>query len=231
MSEPLRSDDVLRRINAALEQQARAIGQALHDEAGQVLTAAYHALAEAAELSPPQARQRLDVVKAHLDCIEEQLLRVANELRPRILDDVGLVAAIRFLADRARLYRGIDVKVVAAVDVPLSPTVETAVYRMVQEAMTNIIRHARATRVEVTLAQRAGLLVCKIRDNGVGLDAAEKTGGGLGLIGIRDRLAALGSTLTIRSARRRGTQLATTIRLENRDAVADRAGGRSSDRP
>jgi signal transduction histidine kinase len=223
-----RAEDALRRVNAALEEQARSIGQTLHDEAGQVLTAAYTALAEARELVPPIARDRLDEVKNHLQAIEEQFRQLAHELRPRILDDLGLVPALRFLVDGLRIRRGISATFAARVAGPLPVLVETAVYRLVQESITNIGKHANAQRVVIEVEEHAGFLHCRIRDDGVGVKAPQLPGKGLGLIGIRERLQVLGGTLTMDSAPGRGTELQATIPLEERDVRACSTRRRSS---
>jgi signal transduction histidine kinase len=224
----VRAEEALRRINAALEEQARSIGQALHDEAGQILTAAYKSLAEATELVPASARKPLDAVKTHLEVIEEQLRRLAYELRPRILDDLGLVPALRFLAQGVYLRRGITMEFGTSLKGPLPAAVETAVYRLMQEAITNISRHSSATRIELELQEQGGELQCRVCDNGIGFDPASLSNSGLGLVGIRDRLNALGATLTIRSAPGHGTELLATIPLEERNGGTYSARGRSS---
>jgi signal transduction histidine kinase len=203
----------LRRINAALEAQARSIGQALHDEAGQVLTAAFNALAEATNVVPSCAGAHLDEVKRHLDAIEDQFHRIAHELRPRILEDLGLVPALRFLADGLRIRRGISVTFAASVDRPVPMPVETAVYRLVQESITNISKHAHAQHVVLEVEERGGFLKCRIRDDGVGVKVAQQPPSGLGLIGIRDRVQVLGGTLMLDSAPGQGTALTVTIPL------------------
>jgi signal transduction histidine kinase len=214
----VRGQHSLRRVNAVLEEQARSIGQALHDETGQTLTAAHHALAEAYELSESSVRIHLAAVKNNLEAIDQQLRRLAHELRPRILDDLGLVPALRFLADGMSVRGEIVVSLTTSLGGPLPAVVETAVYRLVQESLTNIRRHARATQVVLEVEERPGLLRCRIRDNGVGFDAEQQSPSGLGLIGIRDRLDDLGATLTVDSEPGRGTDLLTMIPLEDRDA-------------
>jgi two-component system, NarL family, sensor histidine kinase UhpB len=212
-----RAEDALRRVNLALEEQARAIGQSLHDEAGQLLTAAHTALAAAAEGASTPLREHLDAVKRHLDAIEEQLRQVAYELRPRVLDDLGLVPAVRSLVDTVRLRGNVTVAFSARVTRALPATVETAVYRLLQEALTNVRRHSRATRLIVQLEERRGALVCRVSDNGIGFHAARRFGSGLGLRGIRDRMNALGADLSIRSVAGRGTELLAEIPLEDDD--------------
>ena len=204
------------RLNTVLELQARAIGQSLHDEAGQLLAAAYLALDEAARDLPPPARERLVVVKTHLAAVEEQLRHVAWELHPRVLADGGIVAALEFLASGFEARHGIVTTVSAKLPHRLPDPIATAVYRMAQEGLTNIGRHARARRASIRVAPKAGVLSCRIRDDGIGFDPtmAPRASSGLGLQGIRERLSTLGGALMIKSVYGVGTQLIAAIPLD-----------------
>jgi two-component system, NarL family, sensor histidine kinase UhpB len=218
LSAPSDGDEQYRaRLNTALEWQARAIGQSLHDEAGQLLAAAFLALEEAARDLPTPARQRLFVVKTHLAAVEEQLRHVAQELHPRVLAEGGVVAALQFLARGFETRHGIVTSVSARVPPRLPQPIATAVYRMAQEGLTNIGRHARARRASISVAQKSGALWCTIRDDGVGFDpaAVDRRGGmGLGLQGIRGRLSTLGGALVIKSGCGDGTRLIAAIPLK-----------------
>jgi signal transduction histidine kinase len=207
----------VRRLDTVLEWQARAIGQSLHDEAGQLLTAAHLALVDAARELPPPAQERLLVVRTHLAAVEDHLRHLARELHPRVFVDGGFVAALEFLARGFAARHGISTTVHAKVPPSLPDSIATALYRMAQEGLTNIGRHARATRACIRVASKAGVLRCTIRDDGVGFDVAavaRRGGLGLGLEGIRERLAMLGGVLLIKSAHGVGTQLIATIPLE-----------------
>src|SRR3954453_19463600 len=127
----IRPEDARGRMNAALEAQARSIGQALHDETGQTLTAAYLSLAEAIEVAPASVGEHLAAVRRHLEHVETQLRRVAHELRPRVLDDLGLISALKFLVNGLSVRRGITVDFAFSVSRTIGPSVETAVYRLV----------------------------------------------------------------------------------------------------
>jgi signal transduction histidine kinase len=211
------TEAALRRLNDSLERQAKRIAQALHDEAGQLLAAAHMVLAEAAHDLPASVRQRLRDVDSHLDGIEEQLRRLAHELRPRILDDLGLAAALEFLADGFAKRRAIRVTVDAAVD-RLPPVIATTIYRIVQEALTNVAKHSHATEVRIGLSQPRGILLCTINDDGVGFDPFAIASGpderGFGLAGARDQITALGGTMEINSAPGTGTALVIAIPVE-----------------
>src|SRR3954469_1302606 len=160
------SEGFLARMNAALEEQARAIGQALHDEAGQMLTAAHLSLAAAEEMAPAPMRKHLTDLKQHLDTLEQQLRQLAYELRPRILDDLGLIPALRFLAESAARRGGRTVTLTPDIRRRLPATIQTTVYRLIQEAMTNVNRHSGASRVDIDVAEQDGALRCRIADNG-----------------------------------------------------------------
>ena len=219
-----RTEDALRRVTDRLEHEAARIASALHDEAGQFLTVAHLKLLAVARTLGPDDRERLLEVQFHLDQVEEQLRRLAHELRPRILDDLGLVEAVRFLADGVSSRSGVPVDVQASLDAPCPPLVATAIYRMVQEGLTNVARHARATRARIEVRGHRDVLTCALDDDGIGFDAANAMTAagrhGLGLFGIRDRLEALGAELTIVSSPGAGTRLQTVVPLEAADAFA-----------
>jgi PAS domain S-box-containing protein len=213
-----RTEEALRRLNAQLEKEAIRIAGVLHDEAGQFLTSAHIALADVARDANPAVRERLHWVRANLDQVEEQLRRLSREIHPRILDDMGLVDAIKFRSHAFGRRTAIRVDVVARFDAQLDKSVEAVLYRLVQEGLTNISRHAQATEASVELANDDATVTCAIRDNGQGFDVdavlASRTDGGLGLHLIRDRLAAFGGTLIIRSSPDAGTELRATLPLE-----------------
>jgi two-component system, NarL family, sensor histidine kinase UhpB len=205
-----------RRVHDLLERQANSIAQALHDESGQFLTAAHVTLAEASIGVSDADRERLEDVRKYLDAIEDQLRRIAHEIRPRLLEDVGLVAALEFLADSVEKRRGLSITVDAVVRQSLSPQVETIVYRVVQEALNNIARHASATNAWIHV-RSTSVLQCTIQDDGVGFDveevAAKNGATGLGFFGIRQRLGLIGGKIDIRSAPGRGTEVVVVVPL------------------
>ena len=213
-----RSDETLRLLNASLEWQAGRIAQALHDEAGQLLTSAHIALSEIGEDLSPAAAMGLEHVRAHLDAIEAQLRRLAHEIRPRVLDDLGLVAALEFLAEGVEQRWRIAVIVNASLQRRLPSHIETTVYRLVQEALNNASKHAHANRVAIALEDSTRTLRCVIEDDGIGFDPASHDAmageDGFGLAGIRDQLDMLGGTFQISSVPGRGTRLTIAIPLE-----------------
>jgi signal transduction histidine kinase len=208
----------LRRVNETLEQEIQRIAHAVHDEAGQLLVAARLALASAArDLAPPIGR-RLEEVGAILERLDDELRRLSHELRPRLLDDLGLVAALEFLATGLSKRSGLAVRVESSLRDRLDPNVETALYRVVQESLTNVVKHSRASAVEIKLGREAKDLCCVIRDDGAGFDVsavlAGKEGTGLGLLGMRERVGAVGGELQIDAQPNRGTEVRVRIPVE-----------------
>jgi signal transduction histidine kinase len=214
------AEQALRALNQRLEEEARRIAHALHDEAGQLLVSVYLALDTLAADLPPDTRDRLIEVRARLEQVEAQLRRLSHELRPTILDDLGLKPAIEFLADGISKRTGRVVAVTGSTGGRLSGAVETAMYRIVQEALTNVTKHAHATRAIVRLERRPNALVCSIADNGRGFDArarsAQTHSEGLGLIGMKERAASLGGALSISSRPGRGTTLKVLVPLKGK---------------
>ena len=213
----MRTAAALRRLNDRLEHEAGRIAGVLHDEAGQLLTSAHITLAEVAREVPPSMRERLQAVRRNLDDVEEQLRHLAHELRPRILDDIGLAGALEFLASGVSKRAGIPIGVEVSLQTRCEPLVETAIYRLVQEGLTNMTKHARATRGTVVIKQDGRNVTCSICDDGLGFDVAAVLGrgdSGVGLHGIQDRLEAVNGVFEIISAPGNGTQLRGTIPLE-----------------
>jgi len=200
----------LRHLNQRLEDEVRRVAHALHDDAGQLLVAVHLALHELAREHPPAA-ESIGEVRRQLDEVEQRLRRLSHELRPTILDDLGLVPALEELARGVALRTGIPIEVEGLRDGRLPSHVETAVYRIVQEALTNATRHGSPSHIWVSVDLGPDGLRCQVRDNGMGFDPQavleRATGRGLGLIGMRERLNTLEGSLTIRSAPGHGTQL------------------------
>jgi signal transduction histidine kinase len=212
----------LRRLNHMLEEEARRIAHALHDDAGQLLVSVHLALKEVADGLPPRARDQLTRIRAPLDEIERHLRRLSHELRPTVLDDLGLVPALEYLVQGAGERAGIPIRVEGTNSPRLPPPVEVALYRIVQEAVRNAAKHSRASRVDIRLQAQGREVLCTVKDDGRGFDVpatlARKGDRGLGLIGMRERLNALGGRLTIESSPGRGTELRITIPMGEHDA-------------
>jgi signal transduction histidine kinase len=209
---------VLHRLNDVLEGQAKRIASVLHDDAAQLLASVHFALADAASRLPSDSAKEIQAARGLLDQIEQRLRNLSHELRPPILDDLGLVPALEFLADLVSKRWGFPVTVQASVDRELPGTVETTLYRITQEALTNVAKHAKATHAEVCVQQAAHEIACSIRDDGIGFDPTALAPGngsrGLGLVEIQERVAGLGGILRLGSNQPRGTDLTVAIPLE-----------------
>jgi signal transduction histidine kinase len=217
----------LRRLNETLEEEIKRIAHAVHDEAGQLLVAVYLALAELTpHLSKPQ-RQQINRIEGLLKQVESELRRYSHELRPTVLDDLGWLAAIRFLADSVSKRTGIPVRVRAKVTGRLPGALETALYRIVQEALTNAAKHANPRQIQIDVRKENHTLCCCVQDDGAGFDVAavraNRKHGGLGLIGMQERLNAVGGILSIDSAPGRGTTLLIRLPMEVSDAHSHRS--------
>lgn len=204
----------MRRLNELLEGELKRIAHALHDEAGQLLASVHIALADIAEELPSDYRARFEGVGGLLKQIEIELRNLSHELRPTVLDNLGLVPALEMLAEKITKRTGLAVYVVGNVNARLPTSVETALYRVVQEALNNAVKHANAKSVEIDIQRRPLRVVCSVRDDGSGMAIGQRPDmRGLGLIGIRERLNALGGTLRVVSEAKQGTTLLVDIPL------------------
>ncbi len=208
-------------IDFALEQQARRIGRQLHDESGQLLASVYIALDEVAHQLSPDARMRLQGIKGLLDRVEENLRSLSRELCPVVLDELGLVPALEIMGETMSQRTGIRIDLDCPKYLSFPRPLETALYRIIQESLTNVARHAKASRVSIRLRPNGQCLDGCVRDNGVGFDMAaalnRKVQAGLGLVSIRSRLEAVGGKLWIRTRPGRGTELHFTVPARNGD--------------
>jgi signal transduction histidine kinase len=209
----------LRHLNETLEAEARRIGHALHDEAGQLLVTVHFALENLGRELPADLQPKVQEVRDRLTEVEQQLRRLSHELRPPMLDDVGLIPALDFMAQGVGQRAAITIVVDGQMLKRLPPLAEIALYRSVQEALTNVAKHARAKHVVIRIEERgqgAGAYVlCSIKDDGIGFDVAAVSAPGrrlgLGLLGMRERIQALGGSLEIRSAPGQGAELVMSL--------------------
>ena len=209
--------EALRHLNEALEEEIKRIAHALHDEAGQLLASVHIVLADIARELPTSSSQRLEEVRSLLNKIEEQLRHLSHELRPTILDDLGLQPALEFLADGVSKRTGLRISVAGTPGSRLPPATETALYRIVQEALTNVTRHAQAAHVAIAFSRNGHALCCSIQDDGAGFDVATRSVGA-GFVNMNDRLGAVGGSLRVESTPGRGTRITGAIPLDRADA-------------
>jgi PAS domain S-box-containing protein len=197
-------------VDGAREQEKNRIARELHDDLGQALTMLQMDVAWCREKMPAGEASlvpRLDRMAALLAATVAATRRIAADLRPLLLDDLGLVPAVEWLVDNFRQRANIPCELAVSnpgMHVPASHS--TAVFRVVQEALTNITKHAEATRVEVAIDLQSTALAVSIRDDGKGFDSAHaRKAGSFGLLGLRERAYLLGGDATITSRPGTGT--------------------------
>src|SRR5712664_181776 len=217
----------LRQLNETLEEEIKRIAYAVHDEAGQLLVAVHLALSDVATELPERQKEQIGRIQELLTEVEKQLRRYSHELRPTVLDDLGWIPAIRFLAEGVAKRASLSIKIKTAVTGRLPGPVEIALYRAVQEALANATKHAKASRVSIRIGQKNRVLCCSIEDDGAGFDVhavrSDCKRRGLGLTGMQERLHAIGATLLIDSAPERGTKLLIQLPREISNANSNRA--------
>jgi len=205
-----------RRYLEAQESERRHLARELHDELGQYLNAIKIdavALRDHTKSSGSDARRSAATIIELTDHVYGVVRTLMSQLRPVALDDLGLIPALQHCIEgwRMRLPEvSFELFANESELLMLDEQVRLTAYRIVQECLTNAARHAQATRVSVMLGREAGAVFAVVQDDGVGLDAKTRTNG-LGLVGMRDRVEALGGTLSIRSSPKFGTRIEARI--------------------
>lgn len=212
--------DLFRRASDRLltvqEDERRRIARELHDGVGQMLTALSLRL-EATKPRPPDEPALAEARRLAADALGETR-RLANRLRPARLDQVGLVAAVRDLAEHAGIT--VDLDVASGVDDRrLDPAATAEAYRVLQEALSNVARHAGVDRARIGLDLVGSWLRLRVVDEGQGFDVAVATGRGLGLVGMQERAVLLGGSLVIDSGPGRGTTVELLVPLAPESAA------------
>ncbi|HKA27288.1 MAG TPA: GAF domain-containing sensor histidine kinase [Gaiellaceae bacterium] len=207
------AQDALRRVVEAQELERRRLARELHDETGQALTSILLGLKGLEERTGDEAsRAAADELRELVVSTLQDVRRLAVELRPTALDDFGLVAALERLAGSFAEQTGISVDFQTALAHERLPEeVETALYRIVQESLTNVVKHARARRVSILLARTEGAIKAVVEDDGRGFDSGGETADGFGLVGMRERLALIGGRLQVESSPEAGTTIAVEV--------------------
>jgi signal transduction histidine kinase len=227
------SHDSLRELSAALqsirEEEKTRIARELHDELGQALTALkMDASAIAGELAPHQGEliRRANGMKALIDSTVAAVRRISADLRPVMLDSLGLAPTLEWLSRDFEAHSGIKVMLdVPDEDMGAGNDAATAVFRIAQEALTNVARHARARTVRIALAREADALRLTVTDDGVGMaDARQgdvRKARSFGLLGMRERATVLGGQFSVKKGPRGGTVVEAVV-------PADAGAGRST---
>jgi signal transduction histidine kinase len=205
--------ELLGRLVFAQEDERRRIAREMHDQFGEQLTALGHRIASLKDAcgSRSDLRPQVDALELVAQQLDRDVDHLVWELRPTALDDLGLEAAlsnyIRTWSERARISA--DLHTSGLLDDRLPSDVETTLYRIAQEALTNVAKHSRATNVDVILERRADHVLLIVEDDGVGFDAGDQrtAGHGFGLLGMQERASLVGATLQIESAAGKGVTI------------------------
>jgi signal transduction histidine kinase len=185
----------------------------------QTLTALVLQLSAAArDEQDPAMAVRLEEIRSTAAAVLEEVRVLSHTVHPRVLDDLGLAAALEWLVRRTRAASGLDIEVSASDEsapYPVPPSAASVLYRVAQEALTNAVRHARATKVRVALDATPQRAVLEVSDDGVGfdLDEAEKRRPGMGLFSMRERAALVDGSVEIVSSAGAGTRVIASIPL------------------
>ena len=208
------ASDALQRVVTAQENERRRLARELHDETGQALTSILLGL------SAVESADTVDGVRAALGEVRElvrstlqDVRQLAVDLRPSALDDFGLVPALERLVESFGERTGIAVTFEETLPGRVPPEIETALYRIVQEALTNVVKHARARRVGIVLTQHDNTVAVTIDDDGVGFELGDAREGGLGLVGMRERIALLRGRFDLSSRPGSGTTFTAEVPL------------------
>jgi signal transduction histidine kinase len=220
-------EELLHRVIVAQEEERKRVARELHDETSQTLAAlmlGLDTIETALAHDPKEAVVHSDAAKAIAKGLLENIRRITTDLRPTLLDDMGLVAAVNWYGQKRLQPLGIELNVNAngLAERRLPPDMETALFRIIQEAITNVIRHAQASRLIVQLEREyrrsdgTSLLLLQIADNGQGFDPArartsDSHGSGLGLKGMQERIAILGGEFFVQAAPGKGTTITARV--------------------
>lgn len=215
--------ELLRQLVTSQEDERRRIARELHDQMGQHVTAILlwiKALSDEAEAVSPERARLLHQLRSMIDEIAREAHRIALELRPTALDDLGLHSALLNMVDEwTDRYRiDVDLQVSGLEHSRLGPQVETTIYRIVQEAFNNVVKHAHAGRVGLVVENARDHLLVIIEDDGVGFDTETTHSPGMGILGMKERVALVGGTLNVESSPGSGTTLLIRVpRAENKE--------------
>jgi len=196
---------LVRRLLGATEEERRRLARELHDEIAQLLTAIQLSLHHADADTPEMTR-----AKGLLAKTQQEIHRIIHDLRPSLLDDLGLSAAMKSYAEEHLIRQGLSVSLEIEEELPSRPEIEIATFRIYQELVTNILRHAQAEHVSIELYEREGKLVLAVEDDGLGFSPTEKSEG-VGITGMRERAALVNGSISLDSEPGMGTHVVVEI--------------------
>jgi two-component system, NarL family, sensor histidine kinase UhpB len=204
-----------RRALMAQENERRRLARELHDEVGQTLTGVVLQLEGLQRAVPAELEEPVALLQETAREGVEEVREIARGLRPQALDDFGLRSALISLASGFADRTGLRVRPHLDADLPaLVPEQDLALYRVAQESLTNVARHAQARRVELALERTNGGVVLQVRDDGLGIGEAEAAGASVGLGGMRERALLVGGRLSVRCCHDGGTEVRLEVPLQ-----------------
>ena len=211
------------RLQSAREEEGTRIAREIHDELGGALTGLKlylegfdRALSASGNGGKARGvREKIPMMTNLIDSTIDSVRRISSELRPGVLDDLGLVAAIEWQTHQFQQRTGIDCFCDAGPEaIELSRDQATAIFLVFQEILTNVLRHAQATRVEVRMLNDAGVFTLEVKDNGRGITEMERNNArSLGLLGMRERVHLVGGEVSIDGVSSQGTTVTARVRL------------------
>jgi signal transduction histidine kinase len=204
------------RLQSVREDERTRVARELHDELGQALTAIKFELASLIRELPADTKRQSIRIESIIKLADQTIgavQRISTELRPGVLDDLGLMAAIEWAAEEFQRRTGTTCRLdLPEDDIVIDRERATALFRILQETLTNVARHANATQVKVRLAKEEGSLILEVHDNGKGISKEELSAGrSLGILGMRERALLLGGGLAISGAPGQGTTIEVRI--------------------
>ncbi len=221
-----------RHLQSVREEERKHLSQEFHDQLGQLLTALkmdlsmlHRSIADPGkELSRTVIAIGIETMQAMIDRAIGIIREIMSELRPEMLDQLGIIPTLEWEAERFRRHSGLSCTFNSEVqEMVLDPKQSIALYRIFQEALTNVARHAKATSVDVALRKESNGCALEIKDNGIGMAAdAEEKAYSFGVIGMRERALMFGGSLEIRGIEGKGTTV--LVRIPDEQALADRGG-------
>ena len=201
----------------AQEEERRSISRELHDELGQQVTAISLDLRSAArQQDASRAKSLLDRAIEETDHLLKSVHEVASRVRPSVLDDLGLHEAVESLLSELRARSGVEVNTKLTFDEQrVSPKIGESVYRILQEGLTNVVKHAETEQVSVTIELQSNQLLLILEDQGMGFDPRQRGGSRLGILGMQERAELLGGRFKLSTKRGGGTRIDVSIPVES----------------
>jgi signal transduction histidine kinase len=207
--------DVLRRVVQAQEAERKRLARELHDETGQALTSILLGLKPLEQVGDDRVAEAVASVRELVVSTLQDVRRLAVELRPAALDDFGLLPAVERLTHTFREQTGMHVELESRLPEQRLPAeVETALYRIIQEALTNVVKHSGASRVSILLTERDHGVAAMVEDDGMGFETETERDDGLGLVGMRERIGLVGGRLHIESSTGAGTTIVAEVPVQ-----------------